>query len=552
MTPSPVVAWIDAPRADEGIRFATADGWALCPYDEVAARARTAAVQIAGAPAESQDRAVVALVVRAGLEFVSAFYGTLLAGRTPCPIVPPGSFQGLDDYREHLIRLLEVCRPGLIVTDDELVDFVGQAAGRAGMTHRPLVLSPGARDEGPVGAPPAELALLQFTSGSSGTPKGSRVTWANLEAGLAITGQSLQVESGSHYASWLPLYHDMGLIGGLLLPVSRQCALSHLRPDQFIREPLRYLACLGRDGATNTATPPFGLAYAAKRVRPEDLRGMDFSGWVSAGVGAERIGAAPLHRFAGLLAPHGFDPTTFAPGFGMAEATLQVTGSPWDAVPWAVRVESSSLRLGERVRCERRGLMEAGTQDGANDWLVSSGLALADFELCIEGADGATLAEGHLGELVIRGDAVVDGYEGGSPEQLAAFRGREFHTGDAAFLLDGELFLIGRMGDAISVRGRSIYLEDVEAKLEEVPGVPAGRCVVLADARRVVALVEADPGDWMGPVRAAIVRHCGTELTVEVRCAARGTIRRTSSGKPRRRWMWQRLVAGELDAETQP
>ena len=259
------------------------------------------------------------------------------------------------------------------------------------------------------------------------------MTWANLEAGLAMTTESLRVEAGSHYASWLPLYHDMGLIGALLLPVSRQCALSNLRPEQFIRAPLRYLACFGRDGATNTVAPTFGYGYAARRIRPEDLRGMDFSGWIVAAVGAERVGAAPLHRFARLLEPHGFDPAAFAPGYGMAEATLQVTGTPWDRLPWAIRVDASSLRVGQPLRYERAGLMAAG-EDGAADWLVSSGLPVGDFELRIAGADGADLPEGHLGELVVRGAAVVDGYEGGSPEQLTAFRGGELHTGDAAVL----------------------------------------------------------------------------------------------------------------------
>ena len=150
MTRSPVVAWIDAPRTDEGIRFATDGGWALHSYDELAARARAAGTEIAAARREAQDRAVVAIVVRSRLAFVSAFYGALLAGRTPCPIVPPGSFQSLDEYREHLIRLLGVARPGLIVSDADLAAFVAQAARRAGMEHPPLVLSGAARDDGPL------------------------------------------------------------------------------------------------------------------------------------------------------------------------------------------------------------------------------------------------------------------------------------------------------------------------------------------------------------------------------------------------------------------
>jgi acyl-CoA synthetase (AMP-forming)/AMP-acid ligase II len=204
------------------------------------------------------------------------------------------------------------------------------------------------------------------------------------------------------------------------------------------------------------------------------------------------------------------------------------------------------MRLGAEIRAERLLVTEAGGRADAGEWLVSSGRPLSGFELRIVDERGGVLPEGHLGELIVRGPTVVDGYEGGSPEQLTAFADGELHTGDAAFLLDGELHVVGRMGDAISTRGRSVYLEDVEAQLMQVPGIPFGRCVVIGGADQVVALVEAEPGPWVAPARAAVVRHCGSELGVEVRCARRGTILRTTSGKPRRRAMWRQLLDGSL------
>jgi fatty-acyl-CoA synthase len=536
-----ILGWMDAPRAGRGIRFAVDKGWEHVGYDELAERCRAAAVQIAEA---GEPGRVVSLILPTGPGFVAAFYGTLLAGCTPSPIAPPGYFQGFGDYRAHLTRMLPVARPGLVITDSRLAPVVAEATAQVDGIPAPMVLDPGARDTGPVGLPRAPLAVLQFTSGSSGTPKGARVTWGNLEAGVGITARFLRYGPESKMASWLPLYHDMGLIGSLVLSVTQQGDFSCLSPDQFIRSPLRYLECYGRDGATISANPTFGHAYMAKRVPADALAGMDFSGWDRAGVGAERIGPAGMTAFARHLAPFGFRPGALTAGYGMAEATLQVTGTDYGVVPTALRVDSAALRFGEPVSAEPAPLMESGADDAA--LLISSGRPSGDFTVEIVGEDGDELPAGHLGEIVVRGSAVVDGYEGAPAGQETRLSGGTLRTGDAAFVRDGELFVLGRMGDAFSTRGRTVYLEDVEAHLAQDAGLPVGRAVVLAGQDRVVAVVEMEPGDWVARARAVLVRQCGADRSIAIRCAERGAILRTSSGKPRRRQMWQDLLEGRL------
>ena len=545
---SPVLAWLDAPRGDRGIRFAREDeGWDERTYEELAAAVHAAGHRIAEAAGPEQ---VVGLVIATGPEFVAAFYGALVAGKTPSPIRPPSAFEDVGAYRDHVARVLHTGRAGLVVTTDDLATPVAAATRHAGMARPPLVLGADARDAGPLREPAADLALLQFTSGSSGSPKGARVTWSNLESALALTAAWYRVDDDLHMARWLPLHHDMGLIAGLLMSVAAQIRLSFLRPDQFIRRPGRWLECLGGGGANATASPSFGYAYAARRADPARDAHLDFSGWRSAGIGADRIGIAPLLTFLERFGSRGFEPTMFTTGYGMAEATLQATGSRHGELLSAVRLGAEGVRFGAAVEGERRTVLEAGEHADPGAWLVSSGAALGDFDVRIVGEDGARLDERHLGEIVLRGTAVVDGYEGDGSTGLTRFEpDGALHTGDAGFLADGELYVLGRMGDAISTRGRSIYVEDVEARLGHVPGVPPGRFVVLAGGDRVVAIVESEPGPWVPAVRAALVRHCGTDVDVAVRSAARGTIRRTSSGKPQRRRMWQDLVEGRMPGE---
>jgi acyl-CoA synthetase (AMP-forming)/AMP-acid ligase II len=567
---SALLGWLDDPAVDRGIQFAdSAGGWAFCSYAELAGLVAETAGRLVAAGLGAGGNGVVCLVFPGGPEFVAAFFGILIAGGTPAPIAPPLLFRSVEEYRAHLVRLLQAASPSLVVTDADQVPVVAEAVEAAGLQCGCLELSLAGERCELSARPPAGLALLQFTSGSSGSPRGVRVSWANLEAQVVALHRWVRWRNDDSVASWLPLYHDMGLIGVLLCAAVRGSQLWLLRPEQFLRSPAVWLACLGRLGATITASPSFGYAYAASKVSPVELAGMDFSGWRVAAVAAERVDPAALGRFAGLVAPNGFRREAFLPGYGLAEATLALTGSRLDALPVVVAVDPASLRFGEPVRVLARGVLdvlevERAAGGGQGEWLVGCGRPLPGIRLGIVDATGAPLGEGRLGEIVAAGPWVAEGYQGqgedqgaqaSGPTRFAPGQGKgqgQLCTGDAGFLLDGELFVLGRMGDSTKVRGRSLYAEDVEARLAAIPGVPAGRVVVVFERfdglDTVAAVVEHERGAWVEPVARRLRSETGHSRRVLVLQVPRYAIPRTSSGKPRRRLLGQELIAGMLPA----
>jgi acyl-CoA synthetase (AMP-forming)/AMP-acid ligase II len=574
---SSLLGWLDDPATDRGVQFADgAGGWSLCSYAELAGLVAEAASRLVDAGLGADGSSVVCLAFPSGPEFVTAFFGTLLAGGTPAPVAPPLLVRTAEEYLAHLVRLLQAAAPSLVVADADLLPVVAAAVQAAGLGCGCLGLSlAGERCDLAVAArPPAELALLQFTSGSSGSPRGVRISWANLEAQVAALHRWVRWHNDDSVASWLPLYHDMGLIGVLLCAAVAGSQLWLLRPEQFLRSPATWLACLGRLGATITASPSFGYAYAASKVSPSELAGMDFAGWRVAAVAADRVDPAALDRFAGLVAPKGFRREAFLPGYGLAEATLAVTGSHLDALPVVAAVDPALLRFGEPVGVLARGVLDApdvleveraasGGGDGGGgwgEWLVGCGQPLPGARLWIVDATGAPLEDGRLGEIVAASPWVAEGYQGaqaGGPTRFIPGQGQgqaRLWTGDAGFLLDGELFVLGRMGDSTKVRGRSLYAEDVEARLAAIPGVPAGRLVVVfarfdgLDA--VAAVVEREPGAWVEPVARRLRSETGRSRRVLVLQVPRSAIPRTSSGKPRRRLLGQELLEGTLPATT--
>lgn len=544
--------WLDAPSAEQGIRFLQEDGtWALTTYADLAAMARAIAARLLEEGLRRDD--AVALVVPSGPAFVGAFFGTLLAGGTPTPLVPPSMFEATETWVAHSAPLMAT-GTRTVLTEEDLLPVVSAATERAGVGGTTSAIDPAARASEMPGVRPSELALLQFTSGSSGRPRAVRVTPTNLEAMIHHIFRWVPWAAGESGAHWMPLYHDFGLIGGTIAPVTRQRDLFVMRPDQFVRAPERWLDCFGRRGAAFAAAPNFAFSYAVKRVDPETLEGSDFSGWRGAIIGAERIDPAILERFAAMLEPHGFRRETYMPAYGMAEATLGVTGVRASVVARALRPDWARLRLGHEVCVEARAeLGDPQVGDGAG-WLVGCGQPHEGLDVAVLDLDGAPLPEGHLGEIAVRGDVVTAGYLGEAAAGPSAFEpdGR-LRTGDGGFMVDGELHVVGRIGDAIKVRGRTLYAEDLEAKLAALDGVPRGRCVVIPGVasgdEALVAIVEAPAGPWVEAAVRTLVREAGERTHVEVLAAPRGTIKRTSSGKPRRRVLWRELVEGTLRLE---
>jgi fatty-acyl-CoA synthase len=544
--------WIAAPQPDRGLRFAAdGDGWDFWSYPRLA---RAVAAQAGSIKARRARHEGCVSIVGDGPAFVAAFLGALAAGNTPSPLAPPAFASDRDAYVAHTAAALRIARPTLLLADEALLDAVGAAVELAGLDQPPHTLELDEADAAPALDTAPDLALLQFTSGSTGQPRGVRLRRESLEANVAAIRRWLAMGVDDVAATWLPLHHDMGLIGCLLTPIVNQSDVWIIRPEQFVARPLRWLECFGRGGATLTAAPNFGFSYALRRVRDADLEGMDFSGWRAAIVGAERIDPATLGEFATRLAPHGFRASAFLPAYGLAEATLAVSGGRLGREPRAVRPDWSRVRPREPLPLlAKADLLDRERIATGEGWLVGCGAPLAGVTVSILDEEGRPLPDGHLGEIAVAGGSVADGYEGQAAGHATRFAAGRLHTGDFGALVDDELFVTGRNGDALSVRGRMVFAEDLEARLVTVDGVGRGRCAVLcggeAGGDRLVAVVEAEPGPWVEATAALIRAEVGPELTVTVMAGPPGTIERTSSGKPRRQVMWRALHDGRLAAE---
>lgn len=544
---SALLGWLSDPRSDREIRFADeGNGWRRHSYDEVAARTHSAGLQLREAGVRRGE--VVAIVLPTGVDFVAAFYGTLVVGATPCPVSPPTYFSEPSAYRRHLGRAIRLVGASVAVTDDDLIGVTHQAIAEEDSTAAPLLADFGPdRGRLEVGALP-EIALMQLTSGTTGDASAARVTADNLETHIRMAGEWQGYDGTQTAAVWLPLYHDMGLVGCLMTSVAYQGDVYWMRPDQFVRKPVRWLECFGRHGASITAAPTFAFSYASKRVDDDELVGMDFSGWEVAVMGAERVDAGSLHSFAERFVAYGFHESTFTPAYGLAEATLAVTGVEVDEIPSVARVDWRTMRSGQPLSIDLGCLDTAARSGRPGAWLVGCGRPRGDLRVTVVGDNDEPLPAGHLGEIVVEGSTVVDGYEGRS-ECATPLRDGRLYTADAGFFTDGDLYVLGRMGDMLTVRGRNVYVEDLEARLTDVAGLPRGRFSIIAGGDEVVALVETPTGPWVEEVAKLLVRYVCEQYALTIVSAPRGSIERTSSGKPRRRPMWQAYQAGELPGE---
>lgn len=546
--------WLDRPRPDRGLRFADDDGgWTFWEYPRLARLVAEAAERIECE--RTRDSGPVSIAVPAGPEFVAAFLGSLVAGHTPSPLALPVFLRDPGSYERQVAKIVEAADPALVVAEPSLAEPLTRAMALARMDGAPVSLDvTGDRDVPLRRRRPAEAGVLQFTSGSSGRPRGVRVSWDNLETNIAQMQRWLGMGPDRSWGSWLPLYHDMGLIGALLGPTVLQSDVWILRPDQFIRKPLRWLELFGRHGVEVSVAPNFGYAYAHQRIPDDQLEGLDFSTWQAAIAAAERLDPQVLTTFARRLQPYGFRRSTFVPAYGLAEGTLAVTGGALEERPRAVKPRWTDMEFGERVTVEEDAIV--GDHDGFGTgagWLVSCGRQLEEEAVSIVDEEGRELPEGHLGEVKVQGPNVATGYTGDGDGGSTRFTPDGLITGDAGLLLDGDLYVLGRIGDSMKVRGRTVFVEDVEAQVAATEGISRRKAVVLAgaDGQRstIAAVVEAKRGAWVEAVARILQAEAGSEATVKVVASPPRTIQLTSSGKPRRRVMWKELLNGDLSGE---
>ncbi|MFO0582554.1 MAG: fatty acyl-AMP ligase [Anaeromyxobacter sp.] len=511
------------------------------PWGEVLARAERVAGGLAARGVAPGDR--VAIVLRTEPAFLDAFFGAWLAGAVPVPLYPPVRLGRLDEYTASTARMLRVSGARLVVSSGALRRVLGEAVARAA----PALGDADVADlAGPAPvipeAAPGDLALVQFSSGSTVDPKPVALTHAALTAQITALQQAVDPSDRDVMVSWLPLYHDMGLVGALLGAVSWPGPLALVAPEHFLARPALWLRAVARHRGTLSPAPSFAFAYCADRVRDADLEGLSLASWRFALDGAEPVSGDALRRFAARFAPHGLDPASLVPVYGLSEATLAVTFSR--------RGRPLEGRRVDAVRLARDGVLAPGARE-----IVPVGTPVAGVEVEVRDPAGRGAGEARLGRIFVRGPSLLAGYLGDPDGTSRALADGWLDTGDLGFVADGALHVHGRAKDVVIVRGANHAPDEFEAALDGLDGLRPGCAVALGhddgQGEGLVVLAErAREARAPDAALADAIRHAVTERTGiaprEVRVLAPGTLPRTSSGKLRRQEALRRLVAGRL------
>ena len=542
-------------RPEGGLRFvdrseaATWFGWG-----EVRERALAVRGGLRSLGLQRGDR--VALIFPTGIEFFDAFFGVLLAGAVPVPLYPPVRLGRMAEYLHRTARMLARSGARLVLADSRVRRILGEAVAAAApelgcRTIAELSAGPAGSASEPAAVAPADLGLIQFSSGTTVDPKPVALSHRAIAAQVGIlNGFWRDTEELRHSCvSWLPLYHDMGLIGCVFPALSRDATLTLLGPELFVARPALWLRALSRYRATISPAPNFAYSLCVTRVADAEMEGVDLSGWRTALNGAEPVAPSVLRAFRDRFARWGFRREALTPVYGLSEAALAVTFSDLDRPFRGCRFD--------RERLSRDGVARE-TAHGRE--IVSVGRAVPGFDLRIVGAAGRDLTEGEVGRVWTRGPSLMDGYLGDPQATARALRHGWLDTGDLGFLLDGELYLTGRAKEVVILRGRNYAPDEIERAVEGVAGVRSG-CAVAAswlpeDAPgEVLALfVEGSRATTVGErqalpeaCRAAVLGATGLAVDQVVELAP-GTLPRTSSGKLRRGETLRIHLKGDLAA----
>ncbi len=530
-------------------------------YAELDRRARAIGALLQGAGAAGER---VLLLYPPSLEYIAAFFGCLYAGAMAVPAYPPNPAR-LDRTLPRLRAIAVSARPAIALTTTPIL-ALAQALGAqdpAFGTLRWAATDALGGDQADAWTSPAldgaTPTFLQYTSGSTAAPKGVILTHANLLHNSALIHAAFGHTPESRGVIWLPPYHDMGLIGGILQPLYGGFPVTLMSPVAFLQRPLRWLEAITRTQATTSGGPNFAYDLCVRKITPEQRATLDLSSWQVAFNGAEPIRAATLDRFVEAFAPCGFRRQAFYSCYGLAEATLIVSGGQIEAPPVVRSFEGPALE-------RNRAITAAGGESAAERMLVGSGAALAGQQIAI--VDPGSLercASGQVGEIWVAGPSVAQGYWGQPEATEATFRativgdGAFLRTGDLGFIQDGELFITGRLKDLIIIRGRNHYPQDIELTVERShpalrPGCGAAFTVEVDGEERLVVVQEIerqyrqiDGEELAAAIRSAVAGQHELQVYAVVLLKP-GGIPKTSSGKIQRHACRAGFLSGELEA----
>lgn len=518
------------------------------PYSELRSDAHAMAARLVDHGVKPEDR--VALIAETGPQFAALFFGCVLMGAWPVPLPLPTSFGGRDAFVDQLAVQMKSAAPVLLLHPAELRSMASDAAHAAGLTaidwesfgERP------ARVFMPHAAKPDDIAYLQYSSGSTRFPHGVIITHRALLNNLAAHSHGMEIRHGDRCVSWLPWYHDMGLVGCLLSPVANQVSADYLKTEDFARRPLAWLDLISRNpGTTLSYSPTFGYDICARRISSQShiADRLDLSRWRVAGNGADMIRPDVMQAFVDAFAPAGFKASAFLPSYGLAEATLAVSIMPPG--------EGINVELVEET--DLSGVPEDGHRPQRFRAIVNCGKPARDMKVEIRDDDGAPLPERELGKVWCSGPSIMSGYFRDEVSTAACMKDDWLDTGDMGYMSNGYVFIVGRAKDMIIVNGKNHWPQDIEWAVEQLPGFKPGD---------IAAFAITTPGGEETP---AVLVQCRTTDDAErarlrdaIREKVRGitgmncvvelvpprTLPRTSSGKLSRAKARNLYLSGEI------
>lgn len=464
-----------AATGQRGLNFHDARGALTRAYRfaELREDARNMARRLIGAGIKPQDR--VAIVAETSPEFAALFFGAVYAGAWPVPLPLPTSFGGRDSYVEQLRVQLSSCAPVMLIYPPELAEM-GADAARAAQTNgldwaelmqrpAPAITLPEARGD--------DIAYLQYSSGSTRFPHGVAITHHALLNNLTAHAYGMQLVAEDRCISWLPWYHDMGLVGCFLSPVANQVSTDYLKTEDFARRPLAWLDLISRNtGNSISYSPTFGYDICARRISSQTKASdrFDLSRWRLAGNGADMIRPDVMQSFVDSFADAGFKATAFLPSYGLAEATLAVSIMP--------PAEGIRVELVEETQLS--GVAAGEDRPQRYRAIVNCGKPVKDMKIEIREEDGTPLPERAIGKLWCSGPSLMVGYFRDQAATDACLVDGWLDTGDMGYLSDGYVYIVGRAKDMIIVNGRNHWPQDIEWAVEQLPGFKAGDIAAFA------------------------------------------------------------------------
>ncbi|WP_454279526.1 fatty acyl-AMP ligase [Sphingomonas sp. Marseille-Q8236] len=539
-----------AASGSRGLNFHDARGVLNRPYPfaELREDALTCARRLIASGVKPEDR--IALVAETGAEFAALFFGVIYAGAWPVPLPLPTSFGGRDSYIEQLRVQLASCDPKMLIFPPELAQMGGAAAEAAGVEG--IDWDSFAQREAPEAmlpkADPEAIAYLQYSSGSTRFPHGVAITHRALLNNLAAHSHGMKIQESDRCVSWLPWYHDMGLVGCFLSPIANQVSTDYLKTEDFARRPLAWLDMISRNPGTSVSySPTFGYDICARRISSQTKASdrFDLSRWRIAGNGADMIRPDVMQSFVDAFADAGFQATAFLPSYGLAEATLAVSIMPPGEGIRVELVEETQLSGGARGT-DRPQRFRA---------IVNCGKPARDMVIEIREEDGTPLPDGAIGKVWCKGPSVMVGYFRDQEATDACLVDGWLDTGDMGYMSKGYIYIVGRAKDMIIVNGRNHWPQDIEWAVEQLPGFKAGDIAAFAittpgGEETPAVLVQCRSSDdeerlrLRDEIRERVRAVTGMNCVIEL--IPPRTLPRTSSGKLSRAKARNLYLAGEI------